>query len=387
MRHWISTGMAGLALLVANPALAQDGFRFTSPVDVAIGRDYGFLAHNKKLTDTILVVRPLQLTFTNQSPRSGLTASYQPEIELFDNNRDLNALNHMGTASFTFRITRRLNFEAGDDALVTQDPTRSIAGSLIFLPRGSFKQNMAHVALNYTISRRNTVSFSFDNVATNGRVRNAGTASLAHTFGRKQTVTATYSLLNANAQFVGMSYRSELAHDLTVHLSTGLLKDRGKNYLISGEVDKRLGAVWVNAGYHRFLSIFGTSIPGAVPIGNDLVLPVGVSRTNIYQVFSMGVSGKLSSRTGAEVGAAATRNNSGTTNRDINNVSGRFKLDYSLTERLKIYTDFQFYSQTFDVFVGAPINRKRYMAGIQFDISRHLNPVSNFPKRAKPSVY
>src|ERR1051326_2993937 len=93
----------------------------------------------------------------------------------------------MGTASFTFRATERLNFNAGDDALMTQDPTRSIPGSLIFLPRQSFKQNMAHVAVNYAMTRRNTVSVSFDNVAATGRVLNAGTLSLAHAFGRKQT--------------------------------------------------------------------------------------------------------------------------------------------------------------------------------------------------------
>jgi hypothetical protein len=285
-------------------------------------------------------MRPPQLDFTNKSPRADLTASYQPEIELFDQHRDLNALNHRGSASFTFRVTERLNFNAGDDALMTKDPTRSIPGSLIFLPRGNFKQNMAHAAINYAITRRNTMSFSFDNVAATGRVRNAGTVSLAHAFGRKQTVTATYSLLTANAHFAGVSYQSEFAHDLTVHLSTGLLKDGGENYLMSAQVEKRLGPIWVNGGYNRFLSIFGTSIPGGVPIGNDLVLPVEVNRTNRYQVFTMGVAGKLSRRIGVEVGAAATKNNSGTVNHDINNVSGSFKLDYLLIERLKIYQNF-----------------------------------------------
>ena len=385
MRRWLATGIAVSGLLGGNAALAQDGFRFTSPVDVTIGRDYGFLARGQKLTDAILVARPPQLSFTKKSPRADLTASYQPEIELFDKHRDLNALNHMGTASFTFRATERLNFNAGDDALMTQDPTRSIPGSLIFLPRQSFKQNMAHVAVNYAMTRRNTVSVSFDNVAATGRVLNAGTLSLAHAFGRKQTVTATYSLLTANAHFAGVSYQSDFAHDLTVHLSTGVLKDRGENYLMSAQVEKRLGTVWVNGGYHRLLSIFGTSIPGGVPIGNDLVLPVGVSRTASYQVFSIGVAGKLSSRTGVEVGAAATKNNSGTANRDINNVSGRLKLDYVLTERLQVYTDFQFYNQTLNVFVGAPIDRRRYVAGIQFDISSQPNHVSNVPKRTQPT--
>ena len=396
MTSWIATGLAVLALLGPSAALAQDGFRLTSPLDATIGRDYGFLAHDRKLTDTILIIRPPQLSFTNRSPRAGFTARYQPEIELFDNNRDLNALNHSATASFTFRITERWQFNATNEALVTEDPTRTIAGSLIFLPRRSFKQNMAHAGFKYSLTARNAVRFSFDNVAASaplntvafpgtGRVRSAGTVSLEHAFGRKQTVTATYSLLNANAQFAGVAYESELAHDFTVHLSTGLLKDGGSNYLLSGHAEKRLGPVWVNGGYHRFLSIFGTSIQGGVPIGNDLGLPVGVSRTNVYQVFSAGVSGKLSSRAGVELRAAATKNNSGTANRDINNVSGRFKLDYGLTERLKIYTDVQFYSQTYNVFVDAPIDRRRYIAGIQFDISPNPNRVSSVPEQTKPT--
>jgi len=385
-----------LALLGASPASSQDGFQIVSPVQVTMGRDYGFPVQGQKLTDTILVVRPPEFRFTNNSPRAGLTASYQPEIELFDNNRDLNALNHTGRASFTARITERLRFNATDDLLVTQDPTRSIPGSLIFLPRRSFKQNMAHVDVNYKMTRRNTLSFSFDNIAASAplntaafpgssRVRSAGTVSLAHTFGEKQTVAATYSLLNINAQFAGASYEGELARDLTVHLAAGLLSDGGKNYLMSGQVGKRLGAVWVNGGYNRFLSIYGTSVPGGVPVGNDLVLPAGVSRTNMYEVFSAGVSGKLSSRVGLELQVSATKNNSGVADRDINNISGRFKSNYGLTERLKIYTDVQFYSQTFNVFVGAPIDRRRYLAGIQVDFSPRPNPVSTIPEQTKPT--
>jgi hypothetical protein len=395
-RRWIAGGIAVLTLLGVSPARAQDGFRFTSPADVTIGRDYGFLARGQKLTDTIAVVRPPQLSFTTDSPRANFTASYQPEIELFDYNRDLNALNHTGAAGFAFRITERLKFTATDDVLVTHDPTRSIAGSLMFLPRRSFKQNLARATINYAMSSRNTVSLSFDNVAASaplnslafpgtGHVRNAGTATLAHGFGQKQTITATYSLLNAGSEFAGLSYENEFSHDLTVHLSTGLLKDGGENYLMSGQVEKHLGSFWVNAGYHRFLSVFGTSIPGGVPIGNDLVLPVGVSRTNIYQVISTGVSGKLSRRAAIEIEAAVTKNNSGIANRDINNAAGRFKLDYGLTERLKIYTDLQFYSQTSNVFVGAPIDRRRYIAGLQFDCSPNPNRVPNFPEQAKPA--
>lgn len=392
----VATGIAVLALLGASPASSQDGFRIVSPVQVTMGRDYGFPVQGQKLTDTILVVRPPEFRFTNNSSRAGFTASYQPEIELFDNNRDLNALNHTGRASFTARITERLRFNATDDLLATQDPTRSIPGSLIFLPRRSFKQNMAHVDINYKMTRRNTLSFSFDNIAASAplntvafpgssRVRSAGTVSLARTFGEKQTVAATYSLLNINAQFAGASYEGELARDLTVHLAAGLLSDGGKNYLMSGQVGKRLGAVWVNGGYNRFLSIYGTSVPGGVPVGNDLVLPVGVSGTNMYEVFSAGVSGKLSSRVGLELQVSATKNNSGVADRDINNISGRFKSNYGLTERLKIFTDVQFYSQTFNVFVGAPIDRRRYLAGVQLDFSPRSNPVSTIPEQTKPT--
>jgi hypothetical protein len=403
MKRWFAAGIAVLPLLLGgNPALAQetatahDGFALTSPADVTVGRDYGFLVNDQKLTDNIAVVRTPQLSFTNSSPRSDFNASYQPEGELFEHNSHLNALNQTGSAAFTFRITERLKFKATDDALQTHDPTRSIAGSLVFLPRHNFQQNLAHAAVNYDMTPQNTLIVSFDNVAASaplntlafpgtGHVRNSGAVSLEHTIKPKQTVTATYSVLTAGAQFGGVSYEGRFAGDLTVNLSAGLLEDGGQNYLVSGQVEKRVGAIWINAGYHRFLSVYGTSIQGGTPIGNDLVLPVGVSRTSIYQVFSTGVAGKLSRRAGIEVDAEATRNDSGIANRDINNWAGRLKLTYGVTDRLKIYTDLQLYNQTYNVFVGAPIDRQRYIAGIQFDVSEHPNRVPNFPEQTKPT--
>jgi hypothetical protein len=396
MKTWIATGPVVLAMWGTTSAFAQNGFHLTSPVDVTIGREHGILGAGRKLTDSILVLRPSQLTFTNKSPRADFSAGYQPELELFDNNRDLNALNHAGIASFKFRITERLTFNATDEALITEDPTRSIAGSLMLLPRSGFKQNMAHAALNFALTSRNTVSISFDNVAVsapfnalatsaNGNVRNAGTVSFARTFVRKQILTGTYSVLNGEAQFFGTAYEAALAPDLTLHLSGGLLKDAGKNYLLSAQIDKRVGGLWVNGGYHRFLSIFGTSVPGGIPIGNDLLLPASVSRTNSYQVFTSGFSGKLSTRMLLEVRAAVTRSNSGTADRDINNSVGRFKLNYGLKDRLKVYTDLQFYSQTFNVFVGSPIDRHRYVAGLQIDISPNPNQIPEYPEQTKPT--
>jgi hypothetical protein len=396
MKRWIITGSVLLAMLGSKPALAQTGFHFTSPVDVAIGREYGILTGDRKLTDTILVVRPAQISFDSKTPRASFAAGYVPELELFDNNRELNTLNHMGTATFNYKITQRLTFNATDEALVTRDPTRSIAGSLIFLPRRTFKQNMAHAAVNFAMTSRNTVSVSFDNVAASaplstsaapasGRVRSAGTVSFARTFQRKQILTGTYSLLNVEAQFFGVAYEGELARDFVLHLSSGLLKDAGQNYLMSAHVAKRLGTIWVNGGYHRFTSVFGTAIPGGTPIGNDLLLPASVNTINTYQVFTTAISGKLNRRAGIEVRAAITRNNSETVDRGINNATGRLKLDYGLMGRLKVYTDLQFYSQTFNTFVGTAIDRRRYVAGIQVDISSNPGRVSDFPEQTKPT--
>jgi hypothetical protein len=354
------------------------------------------LVDGQKLTDSILVLRPAQLSFTGTSPRASFNAGYQPELELFANNRDLNTLNHTGLASFKFRITERLRLDATDEFYMTEDPSRTIAGSLMLLPRSGFKENMAHAALNFALTSRNTVSVSFDNVAASApfnltatshesNVRNAGTVSFARTFVRKQILTGTYSLLSAKAQFLGTAYETELARDLTLHLSAGLLKDNGRNFLMSAQVEKRMGSLWLSGGYHRFLSIFGTSVPGGIPIGNDLLLPASVSRTNTYQVFTAGISGKLSTRTLIEVRASATRNNSGTEGHDINNGLGRVKFNYALADRLSAYTDIQFYSQTFNVYVGAPIERRRYIAGLQIDISANPKHVSDYPEQTKPT--
>jgi hypothetical protein len=396
MKAWTVTGTVVLAMLGTATAFAQNGFHFTSPVDLTIGRESGILAAGQTLTDSILVLRPSQLSFTSKSPRTYFNLGYQPELELFDDNHHLNALNHAGILSFRFRLTSRLTFTATDEAMVTEDPSRSIAGSLMLLPRSGFKQNMAHAALDFASSSRNTVSFSFDNVAASapfnatavsdtGDVRSAATVSFSRTFVRKQILTGTYSVLNARAQFIGTAYEAELSPDLTLHLSAGLLKDSGKNYLVSAHLDKRVGGLWLNGGYHRFFSIFGTSVPGGIPIGNDLLLPDSVSRSNTYHVYTAGVSGKPSTRTLIEVRAAATRNNTGTPDHDINNTLGRFKISYGLTDRLRVYTDLQLYNQTFNVYVGDPINRSRYVAGMLFDISPKPNHVANYPGQTKPS--
>src|SRR5688572_19541611 len=110
MKRWIITAGVLLALSGAKPAAAQNGFHFTSPVDVAIGREFGILTGERKLTDTVLVVRPAQLSFINKTPRADFAVAYQPELELFDNNRELNTLNQTGTLSFRYKITERLNF-------------------------------------------------------------------------------------------------------------------------------------------------------------------------------------------------------------------------------------------------------------------------------------
>ncbi len=382
MRRWNAPGIAVLALLGTNPAVAQEGLRFTAPASAVVGRDDGFLAHGQKLTDTILVLRPAQSSLREAGPRTDFDVSYQPEFELFANNRDLNAWNHTGSAALTFRVTRRLTFNANDEALATQDPTKALAGSLLFLPRREFRQNKAHAGLEYAMSRKSTLSLSVDNIVATvppesisprtGRLRSAANVSLAHLFGRKHTITAAYSRLNDSAQYGGLSYRAELSRDSTLRFSTGLLDDRGKTYLMSVQFEKRLRTGAIEIGYDRLHSTFGTSIENGVSIGNDLLLPAGVGRNNVYHVVSVAVSGNFGDRVHAEVDARVKRNSSVAAARDVN-ASGRFKLDYALTPHWKLSGDFQFYSQPFNDFVGAPINRKRYTAGLQFDISPRPN--------------
>jgi hypothetical protein len=198
----MATGIAVLSLMGASPALSQDGFQFASPAQVTIGRDYGFLAHGQKLTDTVLVVRPPAFKFTNTTPRAGFTGTYQPEIELFDNNRDLNALNHTGAASFTARISERLRINATNDLLVTQ--------VLLVYRRKSDRSSPAqlqteHGARRYQLRRPQNTASSFDNVAASALNTAAFRAQSARRYRFSGAVLGknrwwrTYSLLNAHA--------------------------------------------------------------------------------------------------------------------------------------------------------------------------------------------
>jgi len=307
------------------PARAQrpDGFQLSSPLSLSAGSDENFPVGSQVLDDTVTLLTLPTLSWTRSTHRTDFSVDYEPEFELFSQHENLNAWNHSATLRFTRRINGRLTLEAGDSFLSTMDSSRQLVDSLLLLPRGRFQQNLFYTGLGYRLDQRTTLSVRFDNATVTSalpgalssrldQMSNAGTVTLERTVNRHHSLSGSYSYLLVRPLNPGSSESPISAHNLnsgyiyTVNpglifrLSSGVIHGQQTSFTGGGAVEKRLGGIWVAAGFERYLSFFGGLAPtGAAPAG-AIPFPNGLEAGNIYQVASLRAWGKLTKRMGLE---------------------------------------------------------------------------------------
>ncbi len=400
-----------LLLLVTIPAQAQQsvGFYLTSPLSVSAGRDSKFLSGLAERDDTVFLVLPPTFSFIKLLPRGEFSLSYQPEFELFAENRDLNAWNHLGGVHLTYHITRRLTLITGDVFLATEDPSRRLADSFFLLPRTTYRENALFFNLDYELTPLTTLTFRFDNTITNislpggartglfDQVGNSFTAGVARRLTPRQRLRATYSFLkftplDADDELlrtvasltrpthnVAVSYTFDYNPGLSFRVASGIIRAGDISYLISAEVEKRISLLRFTASYDRYLSFFRGPRPRlAVP--GDSQLASGLLPNTLFQALRVTLRGQLTSRVGIEFRALGSRNSSELTERDIESLLGRLRLDYRLSDRLVAFANFEFYGQNVNELVGIPMARKRFFGGIEIVLSRSPNPLE-VPRR------
>lgn len=400
-----------LALLVAIPAQAQQsaGFYLTSPLGVSAGRDSKFLSGFEERDDTVFMILPPTFSFIKLVPRGEFSLSYQPEFELFAENRDLNAWNHLGGVHFTYRIAPRLKLMAGDVFLATEDPTRWLADSFFLLPRTTYRENALFFNLDYELTPLTTLTFRFDNTITTtslpggGRVGlfdqvgNSFTAGVARRLTPRQRLRATYSflkftpldkedeLLRTIASLTGPTHNVSLAYTfdynpgLSFRIASGIVRAGAISYLIATEVEKRIGLLRLTASYNRYLSFFRGPRP-RLALPGEGQFASGLLPNTLFQALRVTLRGQLTSRIGIEFRALGSRNSSELTERDIESLLGRLRLDYRLSDRLVAFANFEFYGQNLNELVTIPMARKRFFGGIEIVISRSPSPLE-IPRR------
>jgi len=377
-----------------------DGFQLTSPLSLSAGYDENFAAGSQVLDDTVTLLTLPTLSWTQNTNRTNFSVDYQPEFELFSQHQDLNAWNHSATLRLTHRFNSRLTLEAGDSFLSTMDPTRVLADSLLLLPRGRFQQNVLYTGLGYRLDRRTTLSARFDTAVVTmalpgafaGRLdqmSGAGTVTLERTVNRHQVLSGSYSYLLVRPLNTGTSASATGLHNLNLgyiytvnpglifHVSGGVIRGQQSSFIGDATVEKRLGNLWLAAGYQRYLAFFGGFAPtGATPIG-AIPFASGLQANDLYQVASFRARGKLTKRLGLEGSALRVLNQGNLQDRSIKSVIGQVRLDYNLNERLTLFTSAGFYGQNVNEFSQSPLSRRRYFGGLEIALTRRREPAKS----------
>src|SRR5215467_3833383 len=179
---------AGLFLLlaIAVPGFAQhgsngySGFSFIGPAEISVGRDDNFLVDRATLdqqlltlslpasvlpaapniwpvplSDTVYLLKPPMIGFISDSKRREFTASYQPEIELYQTNHDQNAWSNYAEVNFTELLSRRWSAYIGDSYRTSKDPARTLQNPLLLLPRNQYRENAFRGSISFQQSARN----------------------------------------------------------------------------------------------------------------------------------------------------------------------------------------------------------------------------------------
>lgn len=377
------------------PTLAQkNGFQFTSPATLSVGRDSKFLTGKQELEDTVLLLTAPTLALLKTTPRAELVLSYEPEFEMFAEHRELQAWNHAAELRFDYRMSRRSSLRAGGSLTVTQDPARRLAGSLFILPRSNYRATTAYLHFGHRVNRRTSIDLRLDNTTTKivlpeivtpglfDQMGTGATLTLSQILAERHTLNTSYSLLKPTllsrvpdssmqpdsllrpVHNISLAYGYSTPEGLSTQLSAGVTRSSRTSYVLSGQLEKRTPTVHLTLGYSRHVSFFGTfSSPSQHP---DLVVSAqGFLPSSLFQAADLRLRGNVSSRLDLELRARASRTSSEAVERNIEALWGSLHFGYRLTDRLLAFLQAELYGQRFNELLGAPLSRQRYFGGIR----------------------
>jgi hypothetical protein len=376
----------------------RNGFHLNAPLSLSTGQDEGFVADGQRLNDTVSILTAPDLALTAHDRRTRFSLSYQPEFEKFWRYHRQDSWNHLATLRLDYQIAPRWTLSGGDSFLSTQDASRQLADSPVLLPRGRLTENSADLGLTFHWSRKTTLGFQVDHTIITARLPGlarpdlldqtggAGTASWQRTLNAHHALSAGYSYLrfyplhrqqDSPTPFrpwithkLSLSYVWTVNPDLIFQFSGGGIRDPRYAYTAAAAVQKRLGGIWVKAGYERYLSFLGgtTRFGAAVPATPTFL--EGPVPNALYQTFSARIYGNLTPRLGLDFRGLRGQNNTLVEGLALRSTSGRFRIHYRLTERLIAFVSCELYRQNANDFLQLPLSRQRYFGGLDIVLSK-----------------
>jgi len=293
-----------------------------------------------------------------------------------------------------------------DSFLKTQDPTRSLGESIFLMPRGDFRENVFNLTLDYRFARNTILSIGGNNTYSRwflvgttqtGKFTNlssAGTVALSQIIRQRHRISASYSLLKIReldapgglsqasdllsrpTHSAGLGYRYSKERGLTFEVSGGVMRGGIDSYSVTGQLEKHWSTLLLGVGYVRQISAFRvlvSPLTGVVTPGiSETQLASGVLPNNIIQAATFHYREKFGQHLGVELRGLAGRQNFITQGRNINSVTGRFRVYYAVSDRVSIFVGAESYDQNFNDLLGTSLARRRYLGGMMISLAHHV---------------
>src|SRR5262249_53472550 len=99
----------------------------------------------------------------------------------------------------------------------------------------------------------------------------------------------------------------------------------------------------------------------------------GVGANGFYDLISVRFKGQPTRNTGLLIETFMARAGSSRSFGPSKSLLGRARYDYRVTDRSVLFTSFETFQQTRNVYVNAPLSRNRLMFGVEFSLSSETN--------------
>jgi len=393
-----------LSLLGTLPLRAQEikqsGLYLTTPLGLSYGKERNLPVGSRLIDDSVFLFQPPKFSLIGKSPRTDFLLDYDPEFEIFDRQRELNAWNHAASLRYSHKMARRLTLEMGDSFLASEDASRQQREGFFLLPRGRFQQNAGYLGVNYRLNPRTALSLRADSAVTKVRLpenprsdsmdqlSTAATLSLTRELSRNHRLSGTYSLVKFKTlgsdgesaahppgssgplHSVNLVYDYTLTPHFSFELSGGAIRGTLNSYSASTRTEWRSRALRIATGYQRQISVFGGIRPGAGGLDPLPGFATGLLANSLADALTLSFRGNIGKWVGIEGSGEGSRTRSGALRRDIKSIAGRLRLDVRLTGRLIAFSDVGVYRQNLNALIGAPLERTRYSGGLEIVLSK-----------------
>lgn len=422
-----------LLLSASTPVFAQQGttgasgFTFITPLQFSVGRDSNFLVDRtdpgerlfvlslspsiqplapdimpRKLKDNMMMLTLPRLAYQNDSRRHELTATYMPEFELFQQNRDQNTWNHSATAQFTYFLSRTMEVSVTEGYRSSMDAARTLRNVYLLLPRSRYRENAIRGSFGFHTSPVMDFAIRFDNTITKfgqtdqfqarilDNVTNGFSVIGTRMMRKNQRLRVTYSrfavspinttktnddAVDAPRSFerpvntMMAEYRIVANPSLTFEFSGGLsVIDTGKNFVFRSNATRRLGGYyWLTGGFSRALS-FMNGAPG---------LANGLSAAGYYDMLLLRFRAQPTQKVAFQLEMSGSRDAAGRTATSSKSLLGRARIDYRWSDRTVTFANLETYQQNKNDYVRSPLARNRFFVGIEYSLASEVDRRTN----------